>query len=923
MKNMTPLKTLNSSVTDDDEKSNETPNSNITATTSPSTHANISASAASDVRIIQNFRLIWLDSNNDAINNDDSINTIKKLREVVNTVNKFTDINECIQSMTNIEDEKVFMIYSGELGQTIVPIVHDVAQINCIYIFCKHKVRHEEWAKDCSKVKGVYTDITSICKALKRAAQDCDHNSVSISFVKIADEISNENLDQLDQSFMYTQILKDILLAIEFEQIHINDFLTYYREQLAGNSAELTKVDKIEKEYHDHQPIWWYTYQCFLYSTLNKALRTMEVALIIKMGFFLRDLHNHIAALHSKQYGGHHHSNSFPVYRGQGLSRADFDRLKMTQGGLISFNNFLSTSLDRAVSFAFAESNQYNPDFIGVLFEITIDPSISSTYFARIDDVSAHQMEEEILFSMHSVFRIGEIKQIDNNNSLYQVDLKLTADDDQQLRTLTECIRKEVVGETGWRRLGQLLIRLSQFDKAEELYNVLLEQTSDEGEKAIYYNNLGHIKDNQGDYEKAIEYYEKALAIWQKTLSPNDPMLATSYGNIGAVYKNMGDYTRALSVLQKALEISQKTLFVNHPSLANSYSNIGSVHDNMGEYSKALSYYEKALEIDQKNLPSNHPLLATSYANIGLGYDKIGEYSKALSFYEKALQIKQKTLPPNHPDLATSYNNIGSVYDNLGEYSKALSFYEKALEIYQKTLSSNHPFLTASYNNIGSVYVSMGEYSKALSFLEKVLEIRQKTHPSNHPSLAASYNNIATVYNNLGEYFKALSFYEKALELKQKTLPPNHSSLATSYGNIGSVYDNMGEYLRALSFYEKALEIDQKTLPPNHPLLAISYNNIGEVYNNMGEYPKALSFYEKSLEIKQKTLPSNHPSLATSYNNIAGVHHRMGEYSKALSYFERAQSILQSSLPSNHPQIKTIQENIEIVKKNCKLTSDE
>jgi hypothetical protein len=55
------------------------------------------------------------------------------------------------------------------------------------------------------------------------------------------------------------------------------------------------------------------------------------------------------------------------------LSPTDFEQMQNTQGGLMSFNNFLSTSLDRAVSHAFAESNQHNPNLIGVLFEINID----------------------------------------------------------------------------------------------------------------------------------------------------------------------------------------------------------------------------------------------------------------------------------------------------------------------------------------------------------------------------------------------------------------------------------------------------------------------------------------------------------------------------------------------------------------------
>jgi hypothetical protein len=120
-----------------------------------------------DARIAQNFRLVWLDSGIDEVYNDNSVNTITKLRQIVNTVQKFINVDECIELMTNIKDEKIFIICSGELGQTTVPTVHDMIQINCVYIFSKHKARHEQWTKEWSKVKGIYTDITSICEALR------------------------------------------------------------------------------------------------------------------------------------------------------------------------------------------------------------------------------------------------------------------------------------------------------------------------------------------------------------------------------------------------------------------------------------------------------------------------------------------------------------------------------------------------------------------------------------------------------------------------------------------------------------------------------------------------------------------------------------------------------------------------------------
>ncbi len=405
--------------------------------------------------------------------------------------------------------------------------MHDIRQISCIYIFCENKTRYEQWALQCSKVKGVFTGLTMICEALEQAAQYADQNMVSISFVKPSDETSTQNLDQLDKSFMYTKILKEILVTIDFEQNHINEFLTFCRESVVGNTYEHKNIEKLEKEYHRHQPIWWYTNNIFLYSMLNRALRTMDVDVIIKMGFFVRDLHRNISASHFKQYGGHQQSDSFTVYRGQGLSKTDFNQLIKTKGGLMSFNNFLSTSLNRAVSLAFAESNDSNPDLIGILFQMTVNPSISTTPFANIGDVSQFQTEEEILFSMHSVFRIENIERIDENNRLFKVDLTLTSDNDPQLHALTKSISEELIGPTGWDRLGHLMIKLGHFNKAEQLYESLLTKATDENTQAHFYHMIGLVKIFQGEHTEAVEFCEKALEIEQKTLPPNHPGMAT------------------------------------------------------------------------------------------------------------------------------------------------------------------------------------------------------------------------------------------------------------------------------------------------------------------------------------------------------------------------------------------------------------
>ncbi|CAM4815286.1 unnamed protein product [Rotaria magnacalcarata] len=275
----------------------------------------------------------------------------------------------------------------------------------------------------------------------------------------------------------------------------------------------------------------------------------------------------------------------------------------------------------------FAESASIaETDIVGVLFIMSIDQtkiSTSITPFAMIDEHSAHPQEQEILFTMHTVFRVDEITQTASNSRLWEVQLTITDDNDPQLSTLTNRIKEEVQRSTGWHRMGRLMLKVGHLDQAEELYNELLKGASTDSDIAAIYHQLGYLKDDQGEYKDAVEFYEKSLEIYRKTLPEDDASLAPTYTNIGGVY------------------------------------------NNMGEYSKALEYYEKDLEITKKALPPTHPDLATSYNNIGITYYGMGDYSKALSYLEKALGICRKSLPATHPDINSTMNSIAAVKKKL------------------------------------------------------------------------------------------------------------------------------------------------------------------------------------------------------------------------------------------------------------------
>ncbi|CAF0860430.1 unnamed protein product [Didymodactylos carnosus] len=868
-------------------------------------HKNTSSSY-SFASTTEDYIVVWLDSNIDK-SNEIHQNVIMQLQQIVNSVNTFTDANECINFVTQSKYKIFLMIVSNDLGQQIVHLIQDIPQLESIYVFCNGRSDHESWIQQCKKVKGVFTQITYICDSINAKIRRYDNYLTTVNSLFLTDT-PIRGLNELDQSFMYSQLLKEILLEMKHDdkKKEMKELVEFLRHQYNGDNYELRSINEFEQNYNWDSSIKWYTKKYFIYSTLNKALRTQDINIIIKMGFFIRDLHRQIEQLHSASV------DSIPstVYRGQALLTAEFEKLRNSKGGLLSFNNFLSTSADQAVSFAFAESNRHESNKTGILFEIEIDSSISYISFAVLDNVGQFGDEKEILFSMNTIFRIGDIEEI--KDRLWNVKLILTNDNDEQLKRITDSLRKEIGEGTGWHRLGYLMIMLDEIDKAEKIYTRLLYQTShDKWQNLAALNNqLGIISEKKGNYKNALSFFQNTRDIEEKFLPPNHLDLSTTYNNIAEIYHTMKDYSSAHDFHQKALIIGQKCRPSSDPLLAATYNNIARLYSSMGDYQNARLSAQNALEIAENSSLGSHPDLAHIYDTLASVYTLLGEYPESLIFYEKAFKVRQKALPPNHASLLTTQNNIASAFNSMGHYSKALPLYKEVLEFRQKSLHPNHPDLALFYRNIGLTYNNMGDQPNALGFCQKALEIQETSASCNKSDIATIYNNIGQVYENKREFETAISYYKKALDIDKEYLPSDHPDLAMTYENLGRVYQEMNDDLNALLSHQKALKIRRNCLAFNYPQLASSYTNIGRCYQNKEKYRTAISFYEKAQEIHEKSAIPNYPELAIVYNNIGTTYHLTKDYSSALSFFQKTLDIETESLGPDHPDLAYIHDNI-------------
>ena len=83
--------------------------------------------------------------------------------------------------------------------------------------------------------------------------------------------------------------------------------------------------------------------------------------------------------------------------------------------------------------------------------------------------------------------------------------------------------------------------------------------------------------------------------------------MASCYNNLGLAYKNKGEYDLAIDYYERDLTIIVASLGKDHPDVASSYNNLGNAYANKGEYDKAIDYYERGLKITVASLGEDHP----------------------------------------------------------------------------------------------------------------------------------------------------------------------------------------------------------------------------------------------------------------------------------------------------------------------------
>ncbi|WP_099709910.1 tetratricopeptide repeat-containing sensor histidine kinase [Flavobacterium sp. 9] len=181
------------------------------------------------------------------------------------------------------------------------------------------------------------------------------------------------------------------------------------------------------------------------------------------------------------------------------------------------------------------------------------------------------------------------------------------------------------------------------------------------------YNLLGIIYNERQEYDKALEYHNKALSILEdKSISSEFQLKAISLNNIGYVYLKMHNFNQAKKYFKKGLE--QKDLFNGNTAIyAMLLDNLAYSKFKSKEFTELPSQFYKALKIrDSLKLD----------AGIILNKNHLSEYYAFKKDTFRAIQYSKQALV-----LSRKLNTIRNILESLKQIAivdpKKASIYSK------------------------------------------------------------------------------------------------------------------------------------------------------------------------------------------------------------------------------------------------------
>ena len=303
-------------------------------------------------------------------------------------------------------------------------------------------------------------------------------------------------------------------------------------------------------------------------------------------------------------------------------------------------------------------------------YVVKLEPNYSSAYSFRAESYIGLKKYNEAIDDVISALGIDR-----DRKAFYELQELADSAFEQTIAKLKIQKIKEPNEQSWDYDLGIVYERAAKYNKAIAYYKESLEKESN----IITASRISSCYDDLGDYDKALEYCNQAIAL--------DSVKANYLYEKANILDNAGRTQEAIKTMSDYI--------ANTPDESAGYYQRGWFKDHSGDIEGALEDYTMAITLQ--------PNVAYAYLNRGVLYRLKGENAKAESDFKQVVRLD--SIPEEAECSFYAYYYLGQK--------------DKAIEILNTILDKDKK---GNCYDAACLYSVMGEKEKALSYLRQSLE---------------------------------------------------------------------------------------------------------------------------------------------------------------------------------------------------------
>lgn len=234
-------------------------------------------------------------------------------------------------------------------------------------------------------------------------------------------------------------------------------------------------------------------------------------------------------------------------------------------------------------------------------------------------------------------------------------------------------------------------------------------------------NNLGILHKNLSQYDLALKYYDAAESVYLSNSFTDNSFLLRIYGNKANIYSMKGDFNKALEYSEKAIRSvpeSKGPALLKQNTISSLYLNAGIAYFQLNDFDQALSAFKISISLKEK-----YNLTGKDYVNLYLAKTYVKTKDKILADKYFIISIRQLEAENGNfsANMANIYLEYGYFLLSVNEQKKAMSVIHKGLNINLENFGEKNELTSNFYQLMGDYYRIVKDYQNALTFYQKAL----------------------------------------------------------------------------------------------------------------------------------------------------------------------------------------------------------